>query len=222
MALIEAVCVVHEVRPDDPRKGTLTAIDKRAVSHRVAVHELGLEGDRQMDTDDHGGPDKAVYAYAGEDISWWAGHLDRDLEPGSFGENLRTTGLDVTGAVIGERWRIGGADGSEGTDGAVLEVTMPRIPCSTFQRWMAEPQWVKRFTEHGAPGAYLRVVRAGTVAAGDRITVERRPSHAVTIGDCFVRFDAEVGRRLLDAGERGELDLAPVLRAFCERSLART
>lgn len=217
MALIEAVCVVHELRPDDPRRGNLTAIDKRAVPGRSLVHRLGVEGDRQMDTDDHGGPDKAVYAYAGEDVSWWAGQLDRELEPGVFGENLRTTGLDVTGAVIGEQWHVGHPD-----DGAVLEVTMPRIPCSTFQRWLDEPQWVKRFTDHGAPGAYLRVVREGSVAAGDRIRVERRPAHGVTIGECFVRFDAQVGRRLIEAADGGELDLAPVLRGFAERSLTRT
>lgn len=217
MALIEAVCVVHELRPDDPRQGTVTAIDKRAVAGRSMVHRLGVEDDRQMDVDHHGGPDKAVYAYAGEDISWWAGKLDRDLEPGAFGENLRTTGLDVTGAVIGEQWHVG-----DPGDGAVLEVTMPRIPCSTFQRWMDEPQWVKRFTDHGAPGAYLRVVREGSVAAGDRVRVERRPAHGVTIGDCFVRFTAEVGQRLIDAGAAGELDLAPDLRRFAERSLART
>ena len=218
MALIEAVCVVHEVRPDDPRTGSRTAIDKRAVPGRVAVHRLGVDGDRQMDTEDHGGPDKAVYAYAGEDVSWWAGHLDRELEPGVFGENLRTTGLDVTGAVIGEQWVVGSEQGG----GAVLEVTMPRIPCSTFQRWMDEPQWVKRFTDHGAPGAYLRVVREGTLAAGDRIRVERRPAHAVTIGDCFLRFSADVGRRLIEAGDSGQLDLAPVLRRFADRSLSRT
>lgn len=217
MALVEAVCVVHEVRRDDPRKGTLTAIDKRPVEHRLAVHRLGLDGDQQMDTSDHGGPDKAVYAYAGEDIAWWAGHLGRDIEPGAFGENLRTTGLDVTAAVIGERWAVGDED----SGGVVLEVTMPRIPCSTFQRWMGEPQWVRRFTEHGAPGAYLRVVTEGTVAAGDRIAVVRRPPHGVSIGDCFRRLDAEIGRRLLAAGDGGQMDLAPVLRDFCERSLAR-
>ncbi|KQX68876.1 MOSC domain-containing protein [Angustibacter sp. Root456] len=216
MALIEAVCVVHELRPDDPWAGNLTAIDKRAVTGRSMVHRLGVEGDRQMDTQDHGGPDKAVYAYAGEDVSWWAGQLDRELEPGAFGENLRTTGLDVTGAVIGEQWHVGDPD-----DGVVLEVTMPRIPCSTFQRWMDEPHWVKRFTDHGAPGAYLRVVREGTVAAGDRIAVERRPAHGVTIGDCFLRFDAEIGQRLVDAAAAGDLDLAPVLRGFAERSLTR-
>ncbi len=118
--------------------------------------------------------------------------------------------------MIGEQWHVGDPD-----DGVVLEVTMPRIPCSTFQRWMDEPQWVKRFTEHGAPGAYLRVVREGTVAAGDRIQVERRPAHGVTVGDCFLRFSADVGQRLIDAAAAGDLDLAPVLRGFAERSLAR-
>jgi MOSC domain-containing protein YiiM len=211
---------VHEVRTDDPRQGNLTAIDKRPVTGRLPVHRLGLAGDRQMDVENHGGPDKAVYAYAGEDASWWAGSLGREIEPGAFGENLRTTGLDVNDAVIGERWVVGGGEG-EGERGVVLEVTMPRIPCSTFQRWMDEPQWVRRFTEHGAPGAYLRVVREGTAAAGDRITVERRPDHGVTVADCFLRMDAAVGRRLVDAGASGAIDLAADLRFYCDRSLTR-
>ena len=215
MSLIESVCVVHELHPDDGNRSGQTAIDKRPVSGQVAVGSLGLAGDRQMDVDHHGGHQQAVYAYAGEDASWWAGRLNRDIPAGHFGENLRTTGVDVSGAVIGERWRIGGEDG------VVLEVTCPRIPCSTFQAWMDEPQWVKRFTEHGAPGAYLRVVREGTIAAGDRITVERRPAHGVTIGDCFLRFGADVGQRLLDAAASGEVELADTLRSFCERSLAR-
>jgi MOSC domain-containing protein YiiM len=96
-----------------------------------------------------------------------------------FGENLTTEGLDITGAVIGERWRVGGS-------GLELEVTAPRIPCSTFQGRMGEPHWVKRFTERGAPGAYLRVVRAGDAGAGDAIEVVHRPDHGVTVGDVFV------------------------------------
>ncbi len=217
MGLIEAVCVVHEVRPDDGGDVGETAIDKRAVTGRVAVRRLGLHGDKQLDVQHHGGRDKALYAYAGEDASWWSSELDREIEPGVFGENLRTTGIDVTGAVIGERWRIGGPD-----DGAVVEVAQPRIPCATFQRWLGEPHWVKRFTEHGAPGAYLRVLQEGSVGAGDRVSVEHRPAHGVTIGECFLRFEPEVGRRLLEAEAAGEVELAGSLRHHCERTLART
>ena len=64
---------------------------------------------------------------------------------------------------------------------------------------MDEPHWVKRFTEHGAPGAYCRVVTPGTVAAGDPVRLLRRPSHGVTIGDVFVprRTDPQRLRALL-------------------------
>lgn len=196
---VGAVNVVHALIPD--RRGELdrTAIDKRPTSDRVAVtapvgeFDVGLAGDQIYDRKHHGGPDQAVYAYASEDQEWWSGKLGRTVPPGSFGENLTTYGLDVTGAVIGEQWHVG-------EDGLVLEVTCPRIPCKTFQGWMDEPHWVKRFTEHGAPGAYLRVLSPGTVGAGDRVAVRQRPDHGVTIGDTFVirRAPADALRRMLE------------------------
>jgi MOSC domain-containing protein YiiM len=211
---VQAVCVVRELHPIGSDGGR-TAIDKGPVEGRVAVGLLGVDGDRQMDRKHHGGPDKAVYAYAAEDVEHWAAELGRELPPGTFGENLRTRGVDVTNAVVGERWRVGG-DG-----GVVFEVTMPRTPCATFQAWMGERRWVKRFTAHGAPGAYLRVLQEGTVAAGDEVEVVHRPEHGVSIGRCFGRFDAEAGRRLLDAGSSGELDLAQALVRYARRAAAR-
>jgi MOSC domain-containing protein YiiM len=182
-ARITSVNAVHALIPDVRGDLEKTAIDKRPVDGRVPVHaasdgEVGLAGDQIFDTRHHGGPDQAVYAYADEDRAWWAAELGRELAPGSFGQNLDTVGLDVTGAVIGERWQVG-------DDGLVLEVTSPRIPCRTFQGFMAEPHWVRRFTEHGACGAYLRVRSPGTVGAGDAVTVVDRPGHGVTIGDVF-------------------------------------
>ena len=181
---ISSVNVVHALIPDVLGSEDRTAIDKRPVQGRVVVSvpgdaEVGLVGDQIYDRRHHGGPDQALYAYAAEDRAWWAAELGRELAAGVFGENLTTEGLDVTGAVIGERWQIG-------QDGLLLEVTAPRIPCRTFQGWMDEPHWVKRFTAHGAPGAYLRIVVPGTVGAGDAIEVVDRPEHGVTIGDVFV------------------------------------
>lgn len=178
-ARLLSVNVVHALVPD--RRGDLdrTAIDKRPVAGRVRVGRLGVEGDQQYDTRHHGGPEQAVYAYAREDAAWWAAELGYDVTPGRFGENLSTEGVDVTGAVIGERWRVG-------DDGVLLEVSCPRIPCRTFQGWMDEPTWVRRFTERGAPGAYLRVVGEGTVGGGDEVEVVHRPEHGMTIGDVFV------------------------------------
>ncbi|HEU4910849.1 MAG TPA: MOSC domain-containing protein [Actinomycetes bacterium] len=175
---------MHAVIPDVRGDLDQTAIDKRGVDGRVRVRpadagEAGLDGDQVVDTRHHGGADQAVYAYAVEDLRWWAGELGRELTPGTFGENLTTEGLDVSGAAIGERWRVG-------SSGLLLEVTVPRIPCRTFQGWMDEPHWVKRFTAHGAPGAYLRVVVEGDVGAGDDVEVVSRPDHGVTVRDVFV------------------------------------
>ncbi len=197
-ARLSSVNVVHALIPDVLGPLDSTAIDKRPVEGRVAVSVpadagVGLAGDQIYDRKDHGGPDQAIYAYAGEDRAWWAAELGREIDAGAFGENFATEGLDVTGAVIGERWQVG-------TDGVLLEVTAPRIPCRTFQGWMGEPHWVRRFTEHGAPGAYLRVVAEGTVGAGDPIEVVHRPEHGMTIGDVFViRRAPEDGlRRMLE------------------------
>ena len=85
----------------------------------------------------HGGADQAVYAYAREDLDVWAAKLRRPLPNGIFGENLTTIGIDVNGALIGERWLIGRS--------LLLEVSCPRIPCTTFQGWLGEPGWLKRF-----------------------------------------------------------------------------
>lgn len=210
-ARIESVNVVHAVIPDVLGDLDTTAIDKRPVDGRVAVHPLGVQGDLQIDTRDHGGPDKAVYAYAREDLDWWAGELGRDLSDGCFGENLTTRGLDVTHAVIGQRWEIG-------NDGLVVEVTMPRIPCRTFQGFIREPRWVKRFFAHGAPGTYLRVVSEGMVGAGDEVRVTHHPGHGVTIGEVFDLTQADSGR--LELLLAAHPDIAEDLASAVRRTLA--
>lgn len=203
-----AVNVVHALVPDPTGGVGRTAIDKRPAEGPVAVGRLGLVGDTVMDRAHHGGVDKALYAYAAEDQAWWAVELARELPPGVFGENLTTDGLDVTGAVIGERWRLG--------SDVEVEVAMPRTPCVTFQAWLGEAHWVRRFTEHGAPGAYLRVRVEGRVGAGDPIEVVHRPTHGVTVGEVFRPRSADAERlRLLLA----EPDLAADLRAALVRGL---
>jgi MOSC domain-containing protein YiiM len=161
----------------------ITGIDKRPVSGPVTVLApgaagvSGLVGDKIATARHHGGVDQAVYAYGREDLDDWERELGRPLAPGCFGENLTTTGIDTTNALIGERWRIG-AD-------VVLEVSMPRIPCNTFAGWLRERHWIKTFTNRAVPGAYLRVVAPGLIQAGDPIVVVDRPDHDVTIGVTF-------------------------------------
>jgi MOSC domain-containing protein YiiM len=174
---LDAVCVSGpDLLPLPDRRPNRSGIDKRPVAGRVAVHRLGLDGDVQVNRRYHGGEGQAVYAYAQEDADWWAAELDRELPAGRFGENLRTTGLDLTGAVLGERWRVGTA---------LLEVSACRIPCANFARFWGVPQLVKRFTARGASGAYLRVLETGDVGAGDAVEIVSRPDHGVTVGLLF-------------------------------------
>ena len=178
------------------RKQVRTAIDKRPVAGRVAVGSLGLAGDQQADKKNHGGVDQALYVYAREDLDWWAGQAGRDLPGGLFGENITTAGVEVSGALIGEIWRIGEI---------VVQVTSPRIPCSVFASWMDEQHWVKCFAAAGRPGAYLRVLSEGEIEAGDDIEVVGRPDQRVTIAESMRAFYGDTGlmRTLLTVDGRG-------------------
>jgi len=189
---VTAVCVVHELLPG-PKDVGRTAIDKRPVADGVEVGELGLAGDSVCDVENHGGAEQAVYVYADEEADWWAEQLQRDIPPGLFGENLRTAGVAVSTAEIGERWRVGGPDG------VLLQVTAPRIPCVTFADRMGEAHWVKRFGQGGRPGAYLAVLEPGRLTAGDAVEVTYRPGHGVAVADTFPWPDADAAQRLLDA-----------------------
>jgi MOSC domain-containing protein YiiM len=150
-----------------------TAIWKHPVEGRVAVRGVNLEGDRQADLSVHGGPDKAIYAYAAEETRLWEGELGRELGAGAFGENLTTEGVDVSGAVLGERWRVGTT---------LLEVVQPRLPCFKLGLKMGDPGFLRTFARASRPGAYLRIVEEGDLGAGDAIEVDlaARPDHGVT------------------------------------------
>jgi MOSC domain-containing protein YiiM len=173
-----------------------TSIDKVSVVGPVEVHRLGVTGDQVSDTRHHGGPDQAVYAFAREELDWWAERLGDELRDGEFGENLTTSGLDVDGAEVGERWRIGTV---------LLEVASVRTPCNDFKVWMGRgghdnTAWVRRFAERARPGAYLRVLQPGVLAAGDPIEVVHRPGHGVTASYMFRALTREPALlpRLLD------------------------
>jgi MOSC domain-containing protein YiiM len=173
-----------------------TAIDKRPSRARVRVFKLGLDGDEQADKVNHGGYEQAVYAYAREDLDWWVEQLGRELRDGLFGENITTAGLDISGAVIGETWRLGTA---------VVQVTSSRIPCVTFASWLGEDHWVRRFARAGRPGAYLRVLTEGEVGPGDEIEVLDRPAVRVTVAESMLAYygDADLVRKLVEVDGRG-------------------
>jgi MOSC domain-containing protein YiiM len=167
-----------------------SAIWKSPVAGRVAARGVNLAGDDQADRRAHGGADKAVYAYTVEDLGWWAREIGRPLQYGELGENLTTEGLEVNGALVGERWAIGTT---------VLEVAEPRVPCWRLGVRMNDKLFPRRFTEALRPGAYLRIVVEGEVGAGDEIQVLERPDHELTIRDVLriYAFDRKEAGRLL-------------------------
>lgn len=172
----------------------LTSIWKHPVEGRRRIDGVNIAGDDQADRRVHGGRDKAVYAYALEDLEWWAATLNGSVEPGLMGENLTTAGLPVTDAMVGERWQVGRA---------VLEVAAPRVPCYKLGIRTGDPSFPRRFARAMRPGAYLRIITPGEVAAGDRIEVVDRPEHGVTVGLVAEAYhhDRSLLPRLLDAPE---------------------
>ncbi|WP_405721792.1 MOSC domain-containing protein [Streptomyces sp. NBC_00046] len=200
----------------------VTGIDKRPADGPVRVADpgpkgtggSGLAGDSVCDLRHHGGSDQAVYAFAREELDAWERELGHPLANGAFGENLTTRGVDVSGARIGERWRIGA--------GLVLEVTSGRIPCRTFAGHVGEERWVKRFTQAAAPGAYLRVIEPGEIRAGDPVEIVHRPDHDVTVQ---MEFLASTTRRdllpeLLSAGDALHPGTLRAVRKYVGKSAA--
>ena len=174
MAHVLSVNVGRPRPVDTGRRVVTTAIWKSPVEGRVAVRGINVDGDEQADRSVHGGPDKAVYAYAIEETRKWEAELGRELGPGAFGENLTLAGIDASGALVGERWRVGTT---------LLEIVQPRLPCFKLGLRMADPRFVRRFGRASRPGAYLRIVEEGELGAGDAVEVdfETLPDHGVTL-----------------------------------------
>lgn len=187
-------------RPDPGGQDRLSGIDKRPVP-RIEVFEPGPDygdgpgvvGDVVGDSRHHGGAQKAVYAFAREELDYWQAQLGRELGNGSFGENLTTTGIDLGTVLINQRVRAGTA---------LLEVSVPRRPCRTFGGWLEERGWMKTFTNRYQPGVYFRVIEPGVIAPGDRLELLAAPDHNIDMATAFraKMGDKTAARRVVAAG----------------------
>jgi MOSC domain-containing protein YiiM len=186
-----------------------SAIWKQPVTGRRWFRGVNVDGDDQADRRVHGGPTKAVYAYAAEDYAWWGATLSVDLEPGTFGENLTVSGIELADRGVGERWRIGSA---------VLRVTEPRIPCFKLGMRMGDAEFVHQFADAARPGSYLAIEIEGEVGAGDPIDLLDRPDHEITIGTVERAYHGhrELRERLVDLPE-----LSEAWRNWAARALSR-
>lgn len=152
----------------------------------------GVVGDTVGDSKHHGGAQKAVYAFAREELDFWEKELGRSFANGSFGENLTTSGIDLARTLINQQVNVGSA---------VLEISIVRQPCRTFAGWIEEPGWVKTFSRHGRCGAYLRVVEPGRISAGDEIELVGTPDHDIDVLTAFraAQGDKDAARRVVAA-----------------------
>ena len=197
MARVLAVSVGRPREFDYHGRPARSAIWKSPVAGRVVARGVNLAGDDQADREAHGGPDKAVYAYAVEDSRWWESQIGRPIAFAEFGENLTTEDIEVNDALVGERWSVGST---------VLEVSEPRIPCWRLGVKMNDPKFIRAFTEAMRPGSYLRIVTEGDVGAGDEIGLVSRPDHGLTVRDVFRIYtrDREEVDRLLEVPQMSE------------------
>lgn len=181
----------------------ISAFVKTPVSGPVAARGVNLQGDDQGDREHHGGHDQAVYAYASEDAAWWAEQLDRPLGPATFGENLTLAGVDVSGARIGEVWRIGSVQ---------LRVAGPRVPCHKLAASLGDPRLQKAFLRAGRPGAYLAIAAEGVLQAGDKVEILHRPEHEVSVA--LVIEALLIDRSRVDELALARPDMLPKLAAW--------
>ncbi len=154
-----------------------TSIFKAPAGRRLAVTPRHIEGDQQADLLNHGGVNKAVYAYPLEHYGLWSEELDRDdFVYGQFGENLTVRGLLEDEVGIGDVLRIGTT---------LLQVTQPRKPCFKLGIRMGDPHFVKRFLKSGRSGFYLRVAEPGELGAGDAIERIQAGASGVTVHEVW-------------------------------------
>lgn len=193
-----------------------TGIYKIPIQEPVEIKSLGIEQDFICDKKNHGGPDQAIYIYGAADYAWWSQELGQELGPGTFGDNLTISDLESAPFNIGDRLHVGSV---------ILEVTAPRIPCSTLAARMGDPQFVKKYRHAERPGLYCRVIQEGVVQAEDEVVLERYAGETFSILQIFRNHynrdkSEDVLRRILRApiGIRSRMKLERDLQGLLEHS----
>lgn len=159
---------VGRVRPLGPM-GVPSGIDKHPVPGPVMANPDGMAGDEQGDLRHHGGPDKAIHAYAVLNLPLWIADLPDQaglFVPGAFGENLVVNGIDEAGICLGDRWQIGRA---------LCEVSQGRQPCWRLNLRFGRPDMAWLVQTTGRTGWYFRVLEPGPIAAGNSGVLLARP-----------------------------------------------
>ena len=161
---------------DTPNGAVQTGIIKLPVTTPVDVTELGIVGDAIVDTSVHGGLDQALYLYSQKDYDWWSERLGKKLAPGIFGENLTLSNFGDAPLMIGDSLQIGDV---------VIEISAPRTPCFKLATRMGDPSFIKDFVKAARTGAYARVIKTGTIVAGDTVILIKTLKDFPSVSDVF-------------------------------------
>jgi MOSC domain-containing protein YiiM len=187
-----------------------TGFFKTPVQGPVWLGSTNLVGDRQANRRVHGGPDKAVLAYAASHYSLWRAELEMpDLGYGAFAENFTVDGLDESSACLGDIFEVGGAR---------VQVSQPRQPCANITHRWRMPGLTERVEATGRTGWYLRVLMEGVVEAGQSVELLERPSPDWPVS----RATRVLHDRFRSPLEAAALARVPALSAAWRNTLVRT
>jgi MOSC domain-containing protein YiiM len=167
MARVQSV-QVGKAAPLGPQ-GVPSGFIKRPVEHRLSVRDLGLDGDEQADLRVHGGPEKAVYAYALAHYESWKADFPEHssaLVAGGFGENLTIEQMAEADICVGDVHKVGSA---------ILQVCQPRQPCFKLVLRFNDNRLPSAMVKSGRSGWYYRVLGCGDLGEGDEIALIDRP-----------------------------------------------
>jgi MOSC domain-containing protein YiiM len=154
-----------------------TGIYKKPTDHPIYLDKEEVQGDEVSNRQVHGGEFKACYLFSANHYPHW-----KNLYPqltwnyGMLGENLTVEGLDETQLHVGDIYKLGSA---------LIEVTQPREPCTTFAAKMGTADIMQQFINHGRPGTYVRVLQQGFVNVGDTIELVEKARNSVSIAEFF-------------------------------------
>ena len=145
-----------------------TAIFKSPISGPVEVTKNGIVSDEHA-YEPHRSPDKALLHYCTAHYDDWAKEIPASealFRPGAYGENIFNSEVSEKNVCIGDRIAIGDI---------VVEVTEPRAPCYKLNHRFQVKDMAKRTQTLFRTGWLYRVVKPGTITAGDMIRLLERP-----------------------------------------------
>ena len=129
---------------------------------RAVIGTLGVESDRQANTEHHGGPERALCLFSLERIEalQTEGH---PITPGGAGENITITGLDWDAVAPGTQLRLG--------ESVLIEITGYTAPCYKIEANFSDGDFnrINQKTNPGWSRAYAKVIEGGPLLPGDPV-----------------------------------------------------